>query len=431
MLALHMGLLDDSVVTTAGPFHWLKSHRRDILVMYIFAASDPEFLDNLRFFIKEAVQQDKLCDYLIVVQKYEGDGVEPAPTFSLPKLPSHARYVYHANECYDWGTFGWLLSGGHVNWQRYKYFFFMNCSVRGPFLPAYARGTVHWTQPFIYRLNDDVKLVGPTISCEGSPLTDEGVGKWRRNPHVQSYAVATDRVGLKLLLEDDKVFQCHDSRWAAIYYSELGSSAAVLSAGYNIDCFMTRYQSVDWRDQANWECNQRFNPMGENYYDGITLDPLEVMFVKVKSFTVMNGISSSRKALKYQQWLHPDLLPTSSTMAELEAPHNSTTGGPSSTSDTNSTSSQHQGHAAGYDLVLSNEYLEDMPRFKIPKILEAKVRGSTCFDFSFYLQHNTDLAQAAVNDSEALWRHFVYFGQFEARPHRFTCPFDYEQIILS
>ncbi len=46
----------------------------------------------------------------------------------------------------------------------------------------------------------------------------------------------------------------------------------------------------------------RFSPQGENYVDGITLDPLEVMFVKVKSFTLMNGISSSLKAVKYEKW---------------------------------------------------------------------------------------------------------------------------------
>lgn len=59
----------------------------------------------------------------------------------LPELPPHARYVPHANECYDWGTFGWLLlhSGLVGDYKAYKHFFFINSSVRGPFLPAYAR----------------------------------------------------------------------------------------------------------------------------------------------------------------------------------------------------------------------------------------------------------------------------------------------------
>jgi hypothetical protein len=41
--------------------------------MYIFAATDPEFLQNLRFFVKEAVEGDALADYAIVVQNYRDE----------------------------------------------------------------------------------------------------------------------------------------------------------------------------------------------------------------------------------------------------------------------------------------------------------------------------------------------------------------------
>jgi translation initiation factor eIF-2B subunit epsilon len=60
-----------------------------------------------------------------------------------------------------------------------------------------------------------VKLVGPTISCEGTPLDGDVKGVWRRNPHVQSYVVAMDSVGLKLLIDDGRVFQCH--RWVVCF----------------------------------------------------------------------------------------------------------------------------------------------------------------------------------------------------------------------
>jgi translation initiation factor eIF-2B subunit epsilon len=55
---------------------------------------------------------------------------------------------------------------------------------------------------FTARINGDVKLVGSTISCEGSPLHGKRHGRWRRNPHVQSYAVATDQVGLQWVCQD-------------------------------------------------------------------------------------------------------------------------------------------------------------------------------------------------------------------------------------
>lgn len=74
-----------------------------------------------RFFVREAIQsqaagQDR-CDYVIIVQqdraKGGGPGIDAAAAAEvaalLPDLPANARYVNHTNECYDWGTFGWLL----------------------------------------------------------------------------------------------------------------------------------------------------------------------------------------------------------------------------------------------------------------------------------------------------------------------------------
>lgn len=47
----------------------------------------------------------------------------------------------------------------------------------------------------------------------------------------------------------------------------------------------------------------RVNPYGENYYDGITIDPFEVMFVKVKALLLERGWSYAVHASKYDAWL--------------------------------------------------------------------------------------------------------------------------------
>ena len=57
---------------------------------------------------------------------------------------------------------------------------------------------------------------------------------------MQSYLVATDQVGLHLLLQDQHVFSCFDEMHDTIYHSELGSSKVLLDAGYNIDSLMVR-----------------------------------------------------------------------------------------------------------------------------------------------------------------------------------------------
>lgn len=51
---------------------------------------------------------------------------------------------------------------------------------------------MHWTEALTDRLKGKVKMVGATISCGG-------VYDVPAVPHVQSYLVAVDRVGLKVL----------------------------------------------------------------------------------------------------------------------------------------------------------------------------------------------------------------------------------------
>ena len=267
---------------------------RVILVVYVFSATEARASDNLRFFVNVAVMNDRICQFIIVVQ-----GVADVVAH-LPLLPSHATYLHHANHCYDWGTYGWVLQSATIAVKYYRYFIFLNSSVRGPFLPVYAHNVVHWTAPFLQRLVGGVKLVGPTISCEGTPFAGNVSANWRTNPHVQSYAFATDQLGLDILLSDPGVFACHDDRWDAIYYSELGASAAILRAGFNIDCFMLRYQKVNWQNVYN--CNHGRNPLGTSANGGITLDPLEVTFVKFKAGDEVQ----TNPASQYTKWMLRD-----------------------------------------------------------------------------------------------------------------------------
>ena len=53
----------------------------------------------------------------------------------------------------------------------------------------------------------------------------------------------------------------------------------------------------------------RVNPYGENYYDGISLNPFEVMFVKVKGVLLQNDWSYARVAKKYDEWMTMQVTP--------------------------------------------------------------------------------------------------------------------------
>ena len=58
-----------------------------------------------------------------------------AQPLHLPSLPAHARYLFHNNSCFDWGTYGWALDTDAVDTSPYEFIMFVNSSVRGPFLP--------------------------------------------------------------------------------------------------------------------------------------------------------------------------------------------------------------------------------------------------------------------------------------------------------
>lgn len=42
--------------------------RRGVLVMYILAGSDPHFMENFKFFLKDAILEDMVADYAVLVQ---------------------------------------------------------------------------------------------------------------------------------------------------------------------------------------------------------------------------------------------------------------------------------------------------------------------------------------------------------------------------
>ena len=360
---------------------------KDTLVMYIFSPTDPEYERNMQYFVQHGMSEKDPCHYVVVVQQIEGKALP-----SLPQLPSNAWYEFHDNVCFDYGTIGWLMRSSRVDTSKYKFFIMMNSSSRGPFMPAY-QNTLAWSRIFTDKLNDEVKLVGSTISCEGAPLDGNVENHWRQNPHVQSYVLATDQIGLEVLQRDGQVFACYENLHDTIYYAELGSSLAVLKAGYNIDSLMKRYQGVDWRDKSNWRCNAGFSPYAENHYDGLSIEPLEAVFVKVKSFLLDLQWTGPSKAVKFDQW--------------------------QTAQDAGQTSEQ---------IVSSNDWAANPDVYRLPKMLSLQAIGPTCFDADFYLYKNKDLRDIP---HELLFAHFIFNGQFEGRTFRYhnNCKNDFGRAV--
>lgn len=69
--------------------------------------------------------------------------------------------------------------------------------------------------------------------------------------------------------------------------------------------------------------------------------------------------------------------------------------------------------------VNTNDYKDKRSFYRLSKMLSMWRRGPRCFDFPFYTSRSKDLPPLP---NDALWRHFVYDGQFEGRPFRCAQP---------
>ena len=195
------------------------------LFIIVHSTHDSTYPDNLAYFIRKAVRCWHDADYRFIIQRdnatlLNATDLNAEWRLSLPPLPPNARYVLHENECMDIGSIGWFLHlppshPDYLDTGRYRYFFFLNTSSRGPILPPYledrmdldgqvqcaADGSVvggeggedggrdllfPWFHVFLGRLSEDVKLVGCTLSCAFAP-------------HIQSYVLALDYISLQVL----------------------------------------------------------------------------------------------------------------------------------------------------------------------------------------------------------------------------------------
>ena len=72
----------------------LLNTNRDHLLIYAFSYSDSEFLENLKYFVQEAVQNDTVADYVIIVQ--EGPSLQVCLlTATVLPAPTHACHLEH------------------------------------------------------------------------------------------------------------------------------------------------------------------------------------------------------------------------------------------------------------------------------------------------------------------------------------------------
>ncbi|KAL8735942.1 MAG: hypothetical protein Q9166_000504 [cf. Caloplaca sp. 2 TL-2023] len=234
---------------------------KDTLILYAYHETE-NARKNAEFFIRHGLHD--AADFLFIF-----NGKETDLDKLLPPDAANIKVTRHENRCHDVGAYGEALKDLGDSIKQYKRFILLNSSIRGPFVPHWSQEC--WSDAYLGRLTDQVKLVGMSYNCE--PF----------DRHVQSMILATDQTGLDVLTAPSSgtLSTCPDTHRLAIEV-EIRITGEIKKAGYKVDAMMQEFQgSEDFSDTCkgadrNWEGAY---PDGHRGKAGF-LHPYETLFFK-------------------------------------------------------------------------------------------------------------------------------------------------------
>jgi hypothetical protein len=236
------------------------------VIIYTYFPSLPNNF-NLNFFIKKELSYKENIDYIVVINGYVYD-----EHIQFPNI-ANLTILKRENTGFDFGGHAHALEYIETISKKYDYYFFLNSGVIGPILPHYFTET-HWSNIFIKKINERVKLVGTTIVC--LPHNDPG----GYGPKVEGFFFMVDHIALELLKSQQTIFCNHKDKHSAVVNGEYGLSNCILKNGYSIDCMLPKYQKIDWTNPMNYDLNNNMHPSRKNSFYGYSIHPYDVIFHK-------------------------------------------------------------------------------------------------------------------------------------------------------
>ena len=244
-------------------------------VIYHYFEKDAVYRDNFVFFLARAWRAD--LDFFVVVAG--------AHSVDLPRR-DNIRYIFTPNLGHDFAGYCTLVATGLLD--GHDRLVFVNCTARGPFLPAYA-GALPWAAPLLELLQGEVHLCGSTINILHD--TRPPHARFRaRHPgaaapfsHVQTHAHAMT-ADCFAFLRDGGLYAGGEGldKDDAVAAFEIAMSHRVRAHGWNIACLLPPYNAIDYR-RPHAEINPATatgHPLARGAYFGLTPHPCELVFVK-------------------------------------------------------------------------------------------------------------------------------------------------------
>ena len=296
---------------------------RKILFLYAFYQKDLTYLQNLMYFIENGLNKHRNTSTLTVHYIIVINGTM---AFDLSKLISenNVKLITRENKDFDFGAYIHVLNDvardpsayWNMHPSEYDFSFYMNASVRGPFLPEYYSG--HFLEPFLGLFtSQDVHLVGTTINVldmQTNPHSYEArmfhkITNGEKPPytHVQSMFFGMDKecfsflknYGFWSLTKDENRESVDFVKFIA--EREIMMSFIVLKkANWNISAILREYRGHDYRTVRH-DFNQSSitgDPCFRGACFGRTIHPYEVIFIKTNRDISTESIQSLSQRVK-------------------------------------------------------------------------------------------------------------------------------------
>ena len=246
------------------------------LIIYHYFEKDTSYRDNFLHFLAYGYSRDN--DYIFIISGPH--------TLDLP-IAENISYLFAENHNNDFGGYCNLFNiNNGVNILKYDFFFFVNSSVRGPFLMF--REHKYWTEYFIEQLDPEVGIVGSTINIlsSSSPYSEAYFKKYGGSglySHVQTTSYLLPRKSLLFLIDQGfYALQGVLSKDEVILEYELKLSQLLKERGWNLKSLLPEYNQIDFR-KKHFDVNPTsiYGDLHNNSsYFGRTVHPYEVIFIK-------------------------------------------------------------------------------------------------------------------------------------------------------
>lgn len=250
----------------------------NICCFYAYYEKNDLYKTNFEYFLENGILAN--VDYYIIIN---GEC-----SVNIPQKDNIIIFR-RENKGYDFGAYSYAIT--KIN-KEYNYYFFINSSVKGPYL---KNNKIPWVEYFLKLFKKNIKIVGTTINIHSNNFLDnynleEIYNKKEPFTHVQSMLFCINNEYLKYLNNIDFFNEEEMNNAPNINYiianKEIGLSQIALKNKWNINCILPYYKDLDYL-----KIHKDINPtslFGDSYYKnsyfGKTINEYDVIFFKNNRF---------------------------------------------------------------------------------------------------------------------------------------------------